>query len=153
MPVRKYDAFIVHTGADCTIHFANPKWVYGDLKEAFSDNSKVSVEIKGRSKPRNLPQNAYLHLCLNMIADETGNALEVVKSTCKAMYAKKPLLNKDGDEIYDKNGEVAYYIQDTRDMSTTECFEFTEKVRMFALDFCGLVLPLPGEQIDLKFNK
>lgn len=154
MPVRKYDGYIIHTGEDSTIHFPNESFVYKDLKSAFKDNDKITVEIKTRRKPRNLDQNAYLHLCLNMIADETGNSLDVVKNTCKAMYAKKPLLDKDGDEIFDKEtGEVAYYIQDTRDMSTTECFEFTEKVRMFALDFCGILLPLPDEQIDINFKR
>lgn len=149
----KYDGYIIHTGEDSTIHYPNETFVYKDLKRAFADNAKVTIEIKPRRKPRNLDQNAYLHLCIGMIADETGNSLESVKTTLKAMYAKKPLLDKDGHEIFDKNsGEVAFYIQDTRDMSTTECFDFTEKVRMFAQDFCNMVLPLPDEQIDIKFK-
>ncbi len=153
MPNRKYDAIIVHTGDDATLHFPAEKWVYSDLKEAFKDGEKITVEIKSGRKPRNLDQNAYLHLCLQMIADETGNSLEVVKTTVKAMYAKKQLLDKDGEPIYDKNtGEPAMYIQDTRDMSTTECFTFTENVRMFATDFCGLILPDPDENIKLNLK-
>lgn len=152
MPVRKYDAVIVHTGDDCTIHFPREKWVYRDLKEAFGDQAKVTVEINSRRKPRSLPQNAYLHMVLQMIADETGNSLEVIKSTLKSMYAKKPLLDKEGEPIYDKEtGETVNYIQDTRDMSTIEAMEFTENVRMFAQEFCGMIIPLPGENIDLNF--
>lgn len=149
MPIRKYDGHIIHTGdKDVSIHFPNAAFVYADLASAFTDNEKVTVEIKSRRKPRNLAQNAYLHMCLQMIADETGNDLEAVKSTVKAMYAKKALLDKDGDVIYDPStGEQAMYIQDTRDMSTIEAFEFTEKVRMFAIDFCNIILPLPEEQI------
>ncbi|MCW3111296.1 MAG: hypothetical protein JWQ09_5802 [Segetibacter sp.] len=153
MPKRTYDAHIIHTGIDATLHFPAEKFVFTDLKSAFGDNEKVTVEIKTRKKPRNLPQNAYLHMSLQMIADETGNSLESVKSTVKAMFAKKPLLDKDGEPIYDTNtGEQACYIQDTRDMSTQECFEFTEQVRMFALDFCGIILPLPDENIKLNLK-
>lgn len=150
--IKKYDATIIHTGAnDVSIHFLNEKFVYGDLKSAFGDGDKVTVEVKSRRKPRSLAANAYLHMCLQMIADETGNDLETVKSTVKALYAKKPLLNKDDEPIYDKEtGEQAMYIQDTRDMSTTEAFEFTERVRMFAQEFRGLILPEPLQQIDLK---
>lgn len=151
---RKYDGIIIHTGDDCTVHFPNEGYVYADLKSVFADQAKITVEIKSRRKPRNLDQNAYLHVCLGLIADETGNDLDTVKNTVKAMYAKQPLLDKNGDQIYDKvTSEAAYYIQDTRDMSTTECFEFTERVRMFAQDFCGMVLPLPDEQIDINFKK
>lgn len=151
---KKYDGIIIHTGEDCTIHFPNETYVYADLKHAFPDQAKITIEIKSRRKPRNLEQNAYLHLCLGMIADETGNTLDVVKNTVKAMYAKKALLDKNDEQIFDpSSGEAAYYIQDTRDMSTKECFEFTEKVRMFAQDFCGIVLPLPDEQIDINFKR
>lgn len=149
---KKYDAIITHTGDDATIHFPREVFVYRDLKEAFSDGSKVTVEIKSRRKPRSLPQNAYLHIILQMIADETGNSLEVIKSTLKAMYAKKTLLDKDGEPIYDKaTGEVVSYIQDTKDMSTVEAMIFTEKVRMFAQDFCGMSIPSPGDNLEMNF--
>lgn len=95
MPIRKYDAILIHTDQDATLHFPNESFVYRDLKDAFKDQEKVTVEIKSRRKPRNIDQNAYLHLCLQMIAYETGNSLDQVKTTLKAMYAKKPLLDKN----------------------------------------------------------
>lgn len=149
MPIRKYDCIIVHTGEkDISFHFPNERYVYNDLHDAFHDQSKCTMEIKSRRKPRNLPQNAYLHLCLQMIADETGNDLEVVKTTVKAMYAKKPLLDKEGEPIYDKNtGEQAMYIQDTRDMSSVEFMNFTTQVHLFAQEFLNMRLPLPNETI------
>jgi hypothetical protein len=150
MPNRKFDAFVVHTDDDATLHYNNENFVFKELKSAFEDGSKVTVEVKTRRKPRSLPANAYLHLCLGMIADETGNSLEVIKITLKGMYAKKPLLDKEGEPMYDKaTGEAVMYIQDTSDMSSIEAFEFTEKVRMFAMDFCGMILPLPEENIKL----
>lgn len=153
MPKRTYDAIIIHAGADATIHFPREKYVYGDLKNVFKDGSKVTVTIASRRKPRSLSQNAYLHLCLQMIADESGNDLETVKSTMKALYAKKPMLNKNGEEIFNKDtGEQAMYVQDTSAMSTVEALEFTENVRLFAAEFLNLHIPLPDEQIEANFK-
>lgn len=154
MSIRKYDAVIVHTGDDCSIHFARETWVYHDLKEAFADGSKVTVEIKSRRKPRSLPQNNLFHAYCGIIAEETGNSSEVVKSTLKAMFCKKPMLDGDENEIVNReSGEVLYYIQDTRDMSTIEMAGLTENTRLFAAEWFGIILPLPEEQIDLKFKK
>jgi hypothetical protein len=88
-----------------------------------------------------------------MIADETGNSLDSVKTTLKAMYAKKPLLDKEGEAIYNVHtGEQAFYVQDTRDMSTVEAMTFTDNVKLFAIEFCGLILPEPEENIKLNFK-
>jgi hypothetical protein len=150
---RTYNGRVVHTGTDCSLMFDNEAFVYADLKAAFADQAKVTVEIKSRRKPRSLSQNAYLHLCLNMIADETGNSLEVIKTTLKAMYCKKPLLDREGEPIIDKaTGEVVHYIQDTSDMDTFEASQFTENVRMFAIDFCGMTIPDPDQNIELRFK-
>lgn len=153
MPIRTYDCIIIHTGEDATIHFPNEKFIWRDLKEAFKDGEKGTVEIKSRRKPRSLSQNNYLHMCLQMIADETGNSLEDVKTTLKLMYAKKPLLDKEGEPICDvESGEVAYTIQNTRDMSTVDAMGFTENVRVFARDFLMMELPLPEENIKLNLK-
>ncbi len=153
MPNKSYDAIIIYTGHDCTIHFPNETYVLSDIKKLFKDQERVTIEVKSRKRLRNLDQNAYLHLCLQIIADETGNSLDAVKTTLKGLYAKQPLLDKEGEPIVDKKtGEIAHYIQDTRDMSTVECFEFTEKVRVFALEFCGIDLPLPDENIKINFK-
>jgi len=149
MPVRNYDA-IIENG---TYNFVHKTYVLRDIAESFEDKDKVTITIKSRRKPRSLKQNAYMHMCMQMIADETGNSLERVKSTLKAMYAKKPLLDKEGEQIFDPTtGEAVFYIQNTSDFSTIEAFEFTENVRMFAQDFCNLYVPLPDENIELPLK-
>ena len=153
MAQRTFDAVVVHSAQDATLHFTNEAHCFKELMLAFKDGAKVSVTIKSRRKPRSLSQNNYLHMCLQMIADETGNSLESVKMTLKAMYAKKPLLDKEGEPIADvESGEIAYTIQDTRDMNTIEAMEFTENVRMFARDFCMMELPLPDQNIKLNLK-
>lgn len=151
--VRTYDAQIVYTGDDCTLHFPQERYVYGNLKESFKDGERVIVTIQPRKKKRSLSQNSYLHMLLQMIADETGNSLEVIKTTIKAMYAKKELTDKHGDPLIDENtGEAAYYIQETSDMSVEEMMLLTENVKEFARDFLGMVLPEPSEQLPLKIK-
>ncbi len=153
MPIRSFDARIVHTGDDCSIIFPNDTYVYRELKAAFSDGDKVTIEVKSRRKPRSLAQNNYLHMALQMIADETGNSLQAVKTTLKLMYAKVPLLDREGEPVYNKDtGEQAFYVQDTRDMSTVQAMAFADNVRVFAMDFCNLIIPLPSEQIDMNIK-
>lgn len=152
---RTYDALIKYIGTTgCAIDFINTNYVQGSLKEAFGDQAKVTVEIKSRRKPRSLPQNNLFHAYCGIIASETGNGLDVVKSTLKAMYCQKPFLDGDGNEVVnEKTGEVLGYIQDTRDLSTIEMAELTESTRLFAAEWFGIELPLPDEQIDFKFKK
>jgi len=152
MPTRTADAIIIHTGEDATLHVPQDVWWFKELKNAFKDGERVTVEVKTRRKPRSLSQNSLFHVYCQEIADETGNDMESVKATLKALYARKPLLDKEGEPIYNKaTGEPAEYVQDTRDMSTIEMAELTEKTRVFAMDFLNIVLPLPEEQKQIKF--
>jgi hypothetical protein len=57
MPNRKYDAIIRHT--DDPIAFVNDRYVFIDLKGAFDDQSKVTITIASRRKPRSLEQNDF----------------------------------------------------------------------------------------------
>jgi hypothetical protein len=59
MPTRRYDAIIRHTETDCSINFVSERWVYANLKESFLDNSKVTITIASRRKPRSLKQNDF----------------------------------------------------------------------------------------------
>lgn len=151
---RTFDGFIDHTGdTDCSIAFANETYVYRELREAFGNHEKVTIEVKSRRKPRSLRQNNLFHAYCGIIADETGNSLERVKSTLKLMYCKKPFLDVNGDEITDKNtGEVLTYIQDTSDMSTIEMATLTEQTRLFAQDWFNIYCPLPEEQIPFNLK-
>lgn len=156
MPVRNYDAVVKHMhrkDMGALLEYPNIVYVLKDIQDAFKNDEKVTVTIKTRRKPRSLSANNYLHLCLQIIADETGNSLDNVKSTLKLMYAKKPLLNKDEEPIIDeKTGEQAFYVQDTSDMDSFEFGQFVENVKMFAIDFCGFSLPEPDENLSLKFK-
>lgn len=135
------------------VEFANLKAFQGDLLD-FNDEAKVYITIETYYRKRTLNQNNYFHLICSMIGDETGQDLESVKSTIKLLYARKPVLDKNGEQLWNiETGEPLEYVQDTRDMTTVEMVDLCEKARMFALDYFGIVVPLPNEQVELKLNQ
>lgn len=151
--IRTYDAQIVWTGDDASINFPNERFVYRDLKDGFKDGEKVTIVIKTRRKPRSLKQNSVLHWYINAIADETGQSAEDIKAVLKHLFLSVDMIDQNGDIMADKSsGEVLKRYKSTTELSTVEAMEFIENIRMWALDFLGIVLPLPNEEVELKFK-
>lgn len=153
MPIRKYDAVIIHTDKDATIHYPNEGFVYKDLKDAFDSGAKVTISIATRRKPRSLKQNAVLHWYINAIADETGMAPDDVKEVLRHKFLSEDITDRNGEIMADKaSGEVLKRYKSTTELSTVEMMAFTEEIRMWALDFLNLALPLPNEEVELNFK-
>jgi hypothetical protein len=152
MPTRKFDGVIVHTGDDTTFNFPNDRYVYRELRLSFDDGAKVTVEIKTRRKPRSLKQNSVLHWYINEIAEETGIEPNAIKEVLRHKFLSVDAVDKNGDIMADKStGEVLKTYRSTTNLSTIEFNEFTEQIRLWANDFLGLQLPLPNEDVELKF--
>lgn len=123
-----------------------------DLK-AFKNEERVWVTVERYYRKRTGSQNSLFHVYITEIANETGQDFEDVKSTVKLLYARKPVLDKDGMEIFnEETGERLEYVQDTSKMTTVEMADLTEKTRMFALEYFGILLELPDEQVELRFK-
>ena len=151
---RKYDCIIVHTGDDATLNFVNENFVYRDLKDAFLDQAKVTITVATRRKPRSLKQNAVAHWYFNAIADETGMSSDDVKEVLRHKFLSEDITDKNGEIMADKSsGEVLKRYKSTTELSTVEMMTFTEEIRMWALDFLNLSLPLPNEDVELRFTK
>lgn len=128
------------------------KGFLADLKD-FKHDEKVWLITETYYKTRTLPQNALFHVYCQEIAEETGQDLETVKSVIKTKYAQKPVLDKDGNEMFDPNsGELLTYVPSTADLNTVEMLNLLDNTRMFAWDFFGIILSLPDEQNALKFK-
>jgi hypothetical protein len=64
-----------------------------------------------------------------------------------------PLTTKDGEIIADKSsGEVLERVKGTSELTVVEFMEFTDNVRLWAMEFLGMYLPLPEEQVELNFR-
>lgn len=152
MAKRTYDAIIIHSDTDCTISFVREKYVYSDLREAFADGCKVTVTIDKRYKKRSLKQNALFHAYVTILADEFGYDKDTMKELIRIKWLKESLCDPNGDEMVDTTtGEIMFRLRSTTELSTQEMAELTEQIRIWAIQGWNIVLPLPDEQIDLKF--
>jgi hypothetical protein len=121
-----------------------------DLKD-FKDKDRVWIVVETYYPKRSLKQNNLLHLYLSEISKETGAQLEQIKDALKKKFLSVPLTTKDGEIIADKSsGEVLERVKGTSELTVIEFMEFTENVRLWAMDFLGLYLSLPEEQVELN---
>lgn len=134
------------------LEFLSKRAFINDLKD-FSHKDKVWVIVEKYYPKRSLKQNNLLHLYLGEIAKETGMQLEQIKEALKKKFLTVPLTNKDGEIIADKeSGEILERVRGTSELTVTEFMEFTENVRIWAMEFLGIYLPLPEEQVQINFN-
>ena len=152
MPIRKYDAIIVHTDQDATVHYPNGVFVYRDLKEAFADQAKVTIEIKSRRKPRSLKQNDFywgyfLQFEIDCFLEFWGE-----------LYDKKQMHDWNKSEFFgevraiESTGEVVRLPGSSKELSTIDFELKLDDIRQwFRLNF-EFEIPYPNEQgeIDLK---
>ena len=100
------------------------------------------VEIKKRHRPRSLPQNAYLHVCLSYFASEFGLSLEetkhdIFKKKCNPDIFVSKRKNRRGQEIS--------YIRSSSDLDTAEMTTAIERFRNFSAMEASLYIPAPDE--------
>ena len=122
-----------------------------DLKD-FKNNQRIWVQVETYRKTRSLEQNKVLHWYINEISEETGQDANDIKDVLKKKFLTVALLDKDGEIIADNNGEVLERVKNTSELNTVEFNEFTEKIRLFAQEFLNIYLPLPNEEVELKFK-
>lgn len=134
------------------LDFLSKQNFINDIKD-FKDKDRVWIVVEKYYSKRSLKQNNLLHLYLSEIAKETGMPLEQIKDALKKKFLTVPLTTKDGDIVADKeSGEVLERVKGTSELTVVEFMEFTDNVRIFAMEFLGIYLPLPEEQTELKLN-
>jgi hypothetical protein len=134
------------------LNFLSKKSFTEDLKD-FKDKDRVWIVVEKYYSKRSLKQNNLLHLYLSEIAKETGAQLEQIKDALKKKFLSVPLTTKDGEIMADKSsGEVLERVKGTSELTVVEFMEFTDNVRLWAMEFLGMYLPLPEEQVELNFR-
>lgn len=152
MPNRTFDARIVHTADDCSIMFTNETYVYQEIKLAFGDGDKVSVEIKSRRKPRSLKQNDFYWGYFLQFE------IDCFKEFWGDIYDKKQIhdWNKQnflGDvRAIESTGEIVRLPGSSKELSTVEFEAKLDEIRQwFSLNF-EWEIPYPQEQIDINLK-
>lgn len=101
------------------------------------------VRVKKWRESRTLRQNAYLHVVLSAIADETGYTLHEIKEFFRQMFLSDPV------EICNK---VVYVGRSTIDTDTEEMNKFIDNIRNYAATNLNMYIPSPDEQLFSKFQ-
>lgn len=134
------------------LDFLSKKTFIDDLKD-FKDKDRVWIVVETYYPKRSLKQNNLLHLYLSEIAKETGAQLDQIKDALKKKFLSVPLTTNDGEIMADKSsGEVLERVKRTSELTVVEFMDFTENVRLWAMDFLGMYLPLPEEQVELNLK-
>lgn len=104
------------------------------------------VELTDKSV-RSLPQNAYLHLCLGVVAMETGNPLEYVKTEYyKRLVNPSLFLSTRFDQLIGKDIEV---LRSSADLTTEEMTLSIDRFRKWASEQ-GWYIPSPEDKSILS---
>lgn len=103
------------------------------------------VELTDKRKRTN-PQNAYLHVALGILAMETGNSLESIKSEVFKRKVNPDLF------IIEKDDPILGHIQTLRSSRDLDKEEMSKAIDRY-LKFCadnGVYIPSPEEEDILR---
>lgn len=105
-------------------------------------NEGKRIELKVWRAKRTNRQNAYLHVCLGFVAQETGYTIEEAKTLMKRQFGRYL--------VYQKNGETFY--KTTAELDTLQLTEFIEYIRHTASESLGVYIPTPEQYYEDQFE-
>ncbi len=97
-------------------------------------------ELKGIFKSRSISQNAYLHVCITLMAIEEGKTIEEQKTDLKRECSFMR---------YEKNGNT--YLRRTRSMDSKELGDFIDWILKFAAEN-NCYIPSSEDYLASKFD-
>ena len=106
------------------------------------EGQEVTVVVKKRQWDRSINQNNYYWgVIVKLIADEVGDDPAKIHALLKVMFLSK-ILHVEGK---DKKVMEEKITGTTTKLSTAQTEDYYQKCRVWALDFLGVVIPLPNE--------
>ena len=101
---------------------------------------KQNIKIqKHRNKRSNKQNKYYWGIVIAYISNETGFTDKEVHELLKFKFLQTSKVSKQGS--------VETFIQSTTELDTLEAEEYLDKIRIWALNFLNLPIPLPNEVI------
>jgi hypothetical protein len=118
-----------------------------EVIESF-EGKEIALIIEQKYQKRTIKQNSYLHGYLFPVITNALNELgwDMTPNKTKEWLKKRFLIHT---EINHETGEYLEWVKKTSDCNTKEINDFQEKCIMFAAEELGIVVALPGEQINL----
>lgn len=124
------------------------------LMEAIAsfEGKDVIVKIEKAKKKRSNPQNAYMWgVVIPLMREalkESGHTMtnEMVHELLKLRFLKESIL------VNEETGECVERIKSTQELSTTQMMEYFIDIQKFAMEYFGVNIPDPNEDIKLNFE-
>ena len=107
------------------------------------EGKKVTVTIQKLKSHRSIQQNRYWWLAMTILGNELGYSKEETHELMKFKFLKS-------ERVIEKTGEILEYIESTTTLGKSDFADMvTDMVRWAAS--MGIVIPLPGEQLETDF--
>jgi len=117
-------------------------WTKQEIIE-FLENEKDWLYLcKLHKRKRSIPQNSYLHLIFQFIADfwNTGYEADEIKEILKSKFLR----------TYSEKFRTSY-VKPTSELNSKELTDFIKKIRVWSLEFLELEIPDPEEKRMLDY--
>lgn len=116
---------------------------FKEYLHTFPTGKRVEVTVEKQTHKRSNSQNRYYWgIVVAEIAKHTGHDPEQIHELCKQMFSPKWYM----DPRPPTRQTIAIPTSTTK-LHTLQFVEYTEKCRMWANEFLGLQIPLPGDVI------
>lgn len=107
------------------------------------EGKRVEIRIEKLKSKRSIQQNRYWWLAMTILGNELGYSKEETHELMKFKFLKR-------ERVIEKTGEILEYIESTTTLSNPDFADMvTDMVRWAAS--MGIVIPLPGEQLETDF--
>jgi len=107
------------------------------------EGKRVEIRIEKIKSKRSIQQNRYWWLAMTILGNELGYSKEETHELMKFKFLKR-------ERVIEKTGEILEYIESTTTLSKSDFADMvTDMVRWAAS--MGIVIPLPGEQLETDF--
>lgn len=122
------------------------------LLSDFGAGTKLRITVENYSPQRSLDQNKTMYWYLATLAEEADMDLVKFKARMGEKFLRRPLLDKNGEQVVDKaTGECEMYVPSTADLTTKEMGEFIDQLRLFGLEYLNFELPLPSKNYKIHY--
>jgi hypothetical protein len=116
------------------------------------EGKSVSITFEKPKKKRSNPQNAFYYgviipIVQNCLRD-AGHIItnEGAHDLIKLKFLKEVILTNED------TGEVVERVKSTTELSTSQFMDFVAEIRIFTLEYFGVNIPEPNENLTLKFD-
>lgn len=118
------------------------EWISHNLR-----GKEVQVVVKPKKKLRSLNENNYYWgVVIQLLAEHTGYAPSEMHELCKVKFLPpKRITLRNG-----KNDQSITIAMSTTELTTSQMENYLSEIRLWAIDFWELKIPLPNEVDDGK---